>query len=318
MNKKEILLKGTIFLSTSALLMIGCGTTQENGTKSSVASPDNISSEIQVKIETESSETISDTTETSFPEIDPKDTTTTAVEDFHASFKGNLENNYPQYTLSKIKEKSFNNSKFYEFDINTKEGYTQPNVTFQNNNHSFSITLPDEIDNETLKNIIICTIMSVENTINIESASSLMKNLANSFDGSSNSSIVSTENYKFYISSGSGLLSSRRLNVISVLEINPSINKEEYIPATNELFSGELNQGTNAYFKGTVLGIYDLDTNWGLEVSNGNDIYCVYYNFDNFIDCIEIGNTYTFYGQIAASRNDYSGCLRLDYLSNDE
>lgn len=243
------------------------------------------------------------------------------IKNYYAAYEKVLKQYYPQYTLSEIKKDTVDNSKFFSFNINTTKNlvsYPQPNVTFQNDKSSFYILLPDNIDNEILKNIILCTIMSIDNTIGIDSANELMQNLSNSFNGSNNSNIITTTNYKLYISSSSGLY-SRYLNVISILEINPPINKSKYIQATNELFNGELNKDTNVYIKGTILGIYDLGgTLWGLEISNGGNIYYVYYIFDHFIDCFEIGDTYTFYGQIVAIRKGYAGSLRLDYFSSEE
>ena len=57
-----------------------------------------------------------------------------------------------------------------------------------------------------------------------------------------------------------------------------------------------------------------LENNSILEVTRDSDNYIVYYNFDKFIDCFTIGKQYTFFGTIAAPRNGYAGCLRLDYV----
>lgn len=291
--------------------MTGCDSTQDDNTTSSIVQSENTLWETQDKTDLNKSDsgiTTQDNETNEYPD---------AVINCYASFEEIIKKQFPQYSLSEIEESTVNDSNFFSFYINTKEDNTQPKVTFQNNKSSFGISLPDNTNNDTLKDVILCAIMSADNTIDINSANKLMQDLSNSFDGSSNSNVISTSNYKFYISSGSGLV-LRQLNIISVSEINPSIKKEDYIKAQNKLFKGELNQGTKVYIQGTILGIYDLGTHWGLEISSGADTYCVYYNFDNFIDCFEVGDTYTFYGQIAAIRKGYTGCLRLDYFSNEE
>lgn len=298
--------------------MFGCGTPQEDRTKTTIVQSENTLNETKEKTDNESSETESDTRDAGANIQDNEaNGYPNSVKNCYVSYEEVLKNYFPQYTLSAIKENAVNDSKFFSFNINTNADNTQPEVTFQNDMSSFDVSLPDNIDNETTKNIILCSIMSADNTIDMNTASEFMQNLSNSFDGSSNSNVISTTNYKFYISADSGLI-SRCLNIISILEINSPINKEEYIQATNQLFNGELNQGTKVYIQGTILGIYDLGTHWGLKVNSGTDTYYVYYDFNNFIDCFEIDDTYTFYGEIAANNEACSGCLRLDYFSNEE
>lgn len=154
--------------------------------------------------------------------------------------------------------------------------------------------------------------MSLDDQTDQQSANETMQALVNSFDGSHNSNVCSAGNYKFYISPASGF-TLRYLNVISNLEINSKVNVNEYVEATNEFFAGELNQGAKAILRGTIDEINKRDTHWELKVSNESGSYNVYYNYDNFIDCSALSNTCSFYGQIAASKAGYAGCIRLDY-----
>lgn len=319
MSNKLIYIRNILLLIFSTLLMTGCGVTQKNITKQPITTSENISSNMQKETENKSQKvnlsTANNENLLSSTNVNLK--YSKAIENFYTQYKEILRAYFPQYTLSKISVDTLNDSKFYSFNVNTKEGYTQPEVTFHNDRRSFYITLPNKISNKTLQNIIMCTVMAADNSINLKSANDIMQNLSNSFDGSNNSSVISTDNYKFYISDASEVYLGR-LNVVSVLEINPSINKSNYSQATNDLFNGKLNKGTNVYFKGSISENYNLGTHWCLEVKNGSDTYCVYYNYNNFIDCFEIGNTYTFYGEIAALKNGYAGCLRLDYITSEE
>lgn len=235
----------------------------------------------------------------------------------YSSYQEVLSSNFPQYTLSDIALDTYGTSNFYSFNLNVGGKHSQPEVSFCDEEASFRISLPNEISNDILKDVIVCTIMTTGKDIDKTYASELMQNLVNSFDGSDISDVISTTNYKFYISPGSELY-LRYLKVISISEINPPIKKGDYAQASNDLFNGELNTGSKIYIEGNILGNYAFDNYWVLEIKNASGTYVVYYDFDRFIDCFEIGDTYTFYGEIVKMRKGYEGCLRLDFYSNRE
>lgn len=198
--QKKLIHSGLSFLIISTLLMSGCESTQEDSAKSSIVQSENALWETQEKTDSQSSKTDSDTKDTDLnSQDDGANESPSTVKDCYTSYKEVLKNHFPQYTLSEIKANSVNDSKFFSFSINTKGGTTQPEVTFQNDEYSFSISLPDNIDNEILKDVILCTIMSTDTTIDLNSASELMQNLSNSFDGSSNSNVISTTNFIFQL-----------------------------------------------------------------------------------------------------------------------
>ena len=234
----------------------------------------------------------------------------------YETFNKVLKDSFPDYSLSGVDVKYQNESKFYSFDIIVDQSVTQPDITFFNDESSFKLSLPDDIENNVLVNLIQCTILSCED-MDEASAKKLTQKIVNGYDGTANSKILETKNYKFYISPDSGLI-SRYLNVISNSEINVPVAEGEYVQATNDLFNGELNQGTKAYFKGTIIDNYDLGAPCMLQVKSGSDTYVVYYDFDSFINCLEVGKTYTFYGDIAAAKSGYAGCLRMDYCSAEK
>lgn len=236
------------------------------------------------------------------------------VTGYHNRYITILESYFSDFSLSDISEESYGESIFYSFKLYTGNDFNHPTVTFQNESSSFRVSLPDEIENSTLKEVIRCTVMVLQENIDETTATDITQTIVNGFNGIEDSPITSIDNYKLYISASSGI-TQRYFKIVNINEINTPVDISEYPEASKEVFNGSLNQGSKTMLKGTISKMGNLGNGiYGLEVNCGSDVYLVYFNFDSFIDCFEIGEKYTFYGTIAAKRDGYAGCLRLDYV----
>lgn len=222
-----------------------------------------------------------------------------------------------------------NDSTWYNFaliPVEPDDILSYPHVSFYRDGDytekSFSVDLIDENGyeyNSINKEIIYVTLMATNPDEDESILEDVYNNLINSYDGMSDSDVFELGNYKYYIEYTyfSGLGASISLNVVSIDEINISIDKEEYTEYEIDSFLAELNVGEKAIVKGEVAYISEDDYHYTLRVVNGNDKYYIFYDPSTFPKCFEEGCTYVFYGTIASSQDMESGCLRLDYFETE-
>lgn len=287
-----------IALLTTTLFLTGCSTTNSNKSET------NIPKEESAAQKSKKDETLLSENQQHTP---------THVVNIYDSINATINQHYPNYSLSDISEEQTGESTFYKFDISCSTTGNNPSVTFQNDEASFKVSLPDTIDNSDLRNMISCVLLSTQN-IDIEKSQVYMQDLVNSFDGSNKSDVLSVDDYKYYISP-SGNMTMRYLNVISVDDINTPIDTSDYQKADPEIFSGELNQGTKVSITGIITNIADIGSgSYGMEVKPSDGIYIIYYDYNDFLDVFSLGDEHEFYGTVAKPRNGYIGTMHLDYV----
>lgn len=236
------------------------------------------------------------------------------VTSIYKQYKNVFAENNSDFSLSDVSEENVGESRFFDFEIkHINYNSTCPTVTFQNNKESFKVTLPDNIENADLKEIIRYTIISTQNG-NSDDADSCVQKLSNSFDGSKRSETVRIGKYSYYLSPSESI-STRCLNVISDTDLNKKIDVTKYIEGTPDFFLGELNMDEPVYIRGTIKNIStELGVSCAMEVVSDENTYIVYFNYDQFLGLLNSGDSHTFYGKVAKFWEGYSGTMRLEYL----
>ena len=159
----------------------------------------------------------------------------------------------------------------------------------------------------------IAGVIAANEDISFKLAESSMEKLVNSYDGYSQSNLVTLHNYRYFIEPP---IYPPKLIMTSLENWNKAIDKSLYNELTSDFMKSPLNQGEHGFLIGKVIDEWQEVYYNVLEVEIENNRYLIFYNREKFLKCFEKGKKYIFYGDIAKCQVGYSGCLRIDYYED--
>lgn len=181
---------------------------------------------------------------------------------------------------------------------------------------SFSVDLPEDSDNNVVKEIIACAVATIGKTHDYKKAKETTRSLVGSYDGYEQSKKIGINGYKVYIKPPLDyMLCDPTLEVVYMKERNSnSIDITEYEDYTNDEMNAPFNEGQKAHIKGVVKSNTELSTSNVLEVTSSKGLFFVYYDSEKFVDMFKVEKQYDFYGVLREKRDGYDGCIYLDYF----
>ena len=179
---------------------------------------------------------------------------------------------------------------------------------------SFSINCwNDKVSAKMIKELVAATLYVVEENMDNEKAQATLKQLVNTYDGKTHSSVYSNDDYYVFISYDEtyGGNSLTNINVIDKQRLLlTDEEKSNYVNMTYSEICAPLNALELVCFEGIPVKRIEakssswLDTNkeyWDIKLEDGN--VCVEYSFDIYPFSIDLEVPYVFYGCILGKRN---------------
>lgn len=209
-----------------------------------------------------------------------------------------------------------------EYDDIVKKQYLEISMFALDKNmqHGFEVYLNPECNKEVIKNVIICSIMTISPELSYKQAENYFLQMTKNYVGEGRSEVVTVNNYKMHISKNVPLKTGnggyRGYPVLHVVSNKDVIIDED----TNKYraVSEKMNVRDLVHITGCVVDSNDMHYPSVLRVKEAGNIWEIYYDADKFNGYIDVGKNYVFYGQFAGKKDGYDYSLKLHHINDIE
>ena len=292
---KELVL--SLVLSVGLLFASGCSQkgSSSNATKSYAQ---------RSATERETTQLENTSSESAFPEY---------VLELYNSFMTVINQSGLGITLGEITESSFSPD-YYYFDIAS----SSVNIHyFKGECNGYNVNI-SEHDSTDVADEIITVAIAASEKMDYQDAKNEMEKITASFAGEGQSDALVLKNCRYLLSKyGNSSIDYLTLDIL-LREGEDDIDKIQYPDLNSNYMKDSLNKGRMGRLCGVVISETYEEYHNEVEIVNDQGVFLIFYNPVRFTGEMTIGETYMFYGQIAAPQDTYSGCLRIDYLEQAE